>query len=94
MLFCDMNLYNVILIVEIVIFIFMIGFITGQLYNEYVIDSKSELNISENMKNVIIDSQTRKINKLKKELDFTQCQIESLQYGTNENIIMYPYKNN
>jgi cell division protein FtsB len=92
MLFCDLNVFNIMMIVEFLIFVFMSGFVAGQLFTEY--DSKKELNVSENIKDLIIESQTREIKKLQKELDFTNCHIESLQYGKNENIILRPYKNN
>ena len=92
MLFCDLNLFNIMMIVEFLIFVFMTGFVAGQLFTEY--DSKKELNVSENIKDLIIESQTREIKKLNKELDFTNCHIESLQHGKNENIILRPYKNN
>ena len=93
MLFYDMNLYVIMIIVEFLIFVFMSGFVTGQLYTEYKIDSQTRLNIPENIKDIIIDSQTSEIDKLKKDLEFTHRQIESFQYGTNENVILHPYKN-
>lgn len=92
MLFYDTNLYLMMMIVEFLIFVFMSGFVAGQIFTEY--DSKPDLNSPENIKDLIIESQTSEIKRLNKELDFNHSQIESLQHGINENIILRPYKNN
>ena len=87
----EYSVFHIIMFVEFISFIFMIGFLCGELYSEQCEKTTADQNITEKSKNSIILAQKNQIKTLNKELDYANYIIESLQNGTCENVVLSPY---